>query len=468
LKRVTKQILICGLSVAALLVATGWSADPPHPLGIFNGVPPSTGPAIVDGELTEQQARDKIAALWNQQDQNGQPSPHGLWVDRKGVIVAAGPTTAPVDDLLSPTLVSVHLNNVQTRKAISDFGKQTGVKLAMIQPEMWRGRSFPAVTMDGDKIPLLEAVNEFSCKTGLATAGSNNGWAIPPSDPAHPRIPLTLQQDNRSLGPWEVFGPFAFEVQQISHSIALNQDPANSPIQLMIEMQHEPRLVLLGKDQNVAVDEAVDDKGNKLGFTDFSQGQPRKRGLWSALLTGGSRAQPVQQPIYWAPLNQPFWVNLQCPASPGKSIAKFRAHTHILVQSQSETLEAVFADKDAVVEKTIAGIKCKVGPISTPSSQQTNCSVQFTRDTMDPAAWSQIATALQSVSPRMLDDNGTPFPNMQLMGGNTQGDVVQANFYWYTQSADGQSPRPAKLVLDVPTKTRTVEVPIQFDNLPLP
>jgi hypothetical protein len=100
--------------------------------------------------------------------------------------------------------------------------------------------------------------------------------------------------------------------------------------------------------------------------------------------------------------------------------------------------------------------------------QQINCSVQFTRDTMDQASWSQIATALQNVSPRLLDDNGTAFPNMQHMGGNAQGDVVQANFYWYTQSADGQSPHPAKLLVDVPIKTRTVEVPVQFDNLPLP
>ncbi len=453
---------------AGLLLTATLLADTPRTPGIFNGIPPTTGPAIVDGALTEQQARDKIAAVWNQQDQDGQPSPHGLWIDRKGVIVPANPTTAPADDLLSPTLVSVHLNNVQTKKAMTDFGKQTGVKLTMFQPQMWRGRSFPAVTMDVDKIPLLEAVNEFSCKTGLMPAGSNNGWPIPWSDPAHPHIPLSLQQENRSIGPWEISGPFAFEVQQISHSMALTQDSANSPIQLLIEMQQEPKLVVLGKDQNLTIDEAVDDKGNKLSSDSFNPMQPRHRGMWSELLTGGPRAQPAQPQIFWSPMNQPFWVNLQCPANPGKTIKSFRATARFLVQTQSETLEAAFADKDAVTEKTIAGIKCKVGPLTMPSPQQINCSVQFTRDKLDQAAWSQIASALQQLNPRLLDDNGTLIPNMQHMGGNSQGDVVQANFYWWMQGNEGDNPHPAKLLLDVPTKTRVVEVPIQFDSLPLP
>jgi hypothetical protein len=57
---------------------------------------------------------------------------------------------------------------------------------------------------------------------------------------------------------------------------------------------------------------------------------------------------------------------------------------------------------------------------------------------------------------------------MQHMGGNSQGDVVQANFYWWMQGNEGDNPHPAKLLLDVPTKTRVVEVPIQFDSLPLP
>lgn len=46
------------------------------------------------------------------------------------------------------------------------------MKLAIIDPQMWRGRSFPAITMDADNIPLLEAVNELACKAGLTPAST--------------------------------------------------------------------------------------------------------------------------------------------------------------------------------------------------------------------------------------------------------------------------------------------------------
>lgn len=107
-------------------------------------------------------------------------------------------------------------------------------------------------------------------------------------------------------------------------------------------------------------------------------------------ITFSGKSKPVDPPIYWAGLDQPLWVNLQPPANPGKSIARFRARARFLLQTKSETLETAATDKEAV-EKTIAGIKCKVGPVTMVSPQQINCSIQFKRDTMDPSAWNQLA-----------------------------------------------------------------------------
>jgi hypothetical protein len=462
-KQKTWSLIATGLCIAGLQWAATVLADVPRAPGIFAGIPPTTGPAIVDGQLTEQQMRDKAAALWNQQEENGSGLPHALWVDRKGIVVASPPTTAPADPLASATMVSIHLDNVPTRKAISDFSKQTGVKLAMIQPQMWRGRSFPAVKMDADNIPLLEAVNEFACKTGLAPAETRNWGMAPPSDPAHPHLAMTIQEENRSLGPWEVSGPFAFEVQQISRSILLSQDAGNSPVMMFIAVQHEPRITVLGKDQSVTVTEAVDDKGNKLSAAGYGPMPGRHRGLWGSLLFGS----PKTEPVYWATMDQPYWVNLQCPPDAGKKIVRFRGTVGFLVQTESQTLEAK-AEQDSVLEKTVGGVKCKVGPIKLDQGQQLDCPLLFTRETMDQASWTQMASALRGIVPRLLDDNGVVLPNEQPMGGNSQGDSVSASFHWWMNGTNGDAPRPAKLLLDLPTRTRVIEVPIQFDNLPLP
>jgi len=467
------------MTVSAALCASGFfftawlCADPPKPLGMFSGITPTTGPAVVDGLLTDQQKRDRINALWDQQNEIGPNAPHARWEIRTGRIAATkvattGPSATPADAGMSSTIVSVHLNNLPARQALIEFGRQTGMRLSLFPSQSWRGSLYGNITLNADRIPLLEAVNELCCQGGFAMYDQNNwGETAPPFDPAHPRMLLEMQQPNNALGPWEICGPFAFDVQQIAHSMELTRSGAAAgPVVITFGFKSEPGLVVLCQSQTPDLVEAVDEKGHRLTPWQTPQPQPQP-GFWGRLLPPRAVAAPVQD--LWQPANRLTSMFLNWPVDAGHSLVRLRAVSRILVQVKSELLDVDFSSSPNAQTKEIAGMRCTIGPIVSQNAQQGNCEIKIERGKQTPAEWKQLRAALVGITPK-FQSRGSAVRQVQQTGSSSSDDEITTNYFWWVPSNgdDDSDGKATRLTLEIPTEMKAFQLPIEFDNLPLP
>jgi len=419
---------------------------------------------VVDGNLTADQRRAMVQAVWDKQNGSQNNASHARWESHRGASI---PTTLPAD--LSATLVSVHLSNVPGQKALSEFSKQTGIHLSLLTQDISSRPVCGPVTLSVDNLPLLEAINELSCQAGFEPYdprmwGQQDGIL---STPQKPRIALSMQNVDSMMGPWEVSGPFAFEVQQISHSVDLN-DKASAPVHLTLGLQHEPKMILLNQSRSVTVIEATDDKGNHLAGYAPVEPNPPKQGLWSSLL-GGRAHYVLPAAATWGSLDQPLGIDLQYPSDPGHKIVSLRGKVQFLLETKVQSIELAASEKPS--EQNVAGMKCTLGPLVINSPQVFSCTILLKRGSFSQANWDLIAASISGLKPIILDDQGKPLRDAQrqMTSSNYTSDFASASYMWWVQfDGNGDPPKPAKVMLDVPTEVRQIEVPISFENLPLP
>ncbi len=391
--------------------------------------------------------------------------PHARWEDRTGTLL-------PQPAGLPATPVTVHLRDRSIRQALADLGKAAGVKLVIFPPYQLQQMPFPKVTLDADGRPLLEVLNEFCAKTGLTAGTRPMRYAGGPAsaDPASPVLGLQPLEIDGGFGPWVVSGPFAFEVQRVSHlaPIATGPEPSGDSLTVTLSVQHEPQLVVLGQDFQSAVTTAADEAGHSLVPAVAPAPPPPApigRGSILSRLFGGRQTSVKTFAVGRQAPEGTVDLPLACPPTVGRRIAMLRLNPRFVVQAKSERVETPVGA--AAVEKTIGGISVRIGP--SLGSPAVNCPVVFTRVHQTDVEWAQMRSALSNVVPVMVDDHGHALPVPQRNGRQDNDMSITAQFYWYQQQYYG-SPilKPAKLVIDVPTALRSVEVPVEFKDLPLP
>jgi hypothetical protein len=89
---------------------------------------------------------------------------------------------------------------------------------------------------------------------------------------------------------------------------------------------------------------------------------------------------------------------------------------------------------------------------------------------MDDVQWARQARALANLHPVLLDASGTPLPAGHPMNSSGYGPSATCDYMWIQQMYSGNEtpPRPATLRVDIPTEFEVVDVPVHFENLPLP
>jgi hypothetical protein len=161
---------------------------------------------------------------------------------------------------------------------------------------------------------------------------------------------------------------------------------------------------------------------------------------------------------------------LTWPIDAGHTLVKLRATARLLIQVKSETLDVDFSASPNTQIKTIAGLKCTVPPFQSQGSQQGNAQITISRGQQSNAEWRQLCAGIGGIMPKLLDSRGNAARQVQSSGFNASDAQITANFYWFNQS-NGDPDTAAKmtrLTLAIPTEMKMVQVPIEFDDLPLP
>jgi hypothetical protein len=399
--------------------------------------------------------------------------PHGRWEDRTGVALSP-PVVAGVP--MDPTAVTVHVKDEPIQRALAEVGTAVGATLVIYPSYVLRQSPFPRVTLDADGLPLLEVVNQLCAKTGLAAGPrSTSNWSQAPAsaDPAAPVIGLQVQEANYGLGPWVTTGPFAFEVQRISHVSPISDEPgAQGSLTVTLALQHEPKVVVLGQQANAAATALVDDDHHTLGAAPPPPVARRPSGNLLARMfgLGGGGPAPAAPGEPWNPFTGTLMLTLNGPPDLGRRITRLHVAPRFVIQTASERVEEPVKRDGPTIDRVVGGVHVLVGPLQVQGSQQCTCEVTFDRGAKSTSNADPLGAALQGLCPVLTDDRGRALPVPQRMSQGEVGSTVHAQFYWVQQQyGDGaQLLRPTKLVLDVPTAVQVVEVPVDLVDLPLP
>jgi hypothetical protein len=414
-------------------------------------------PQSVPPEPTAEEKRKYIAGFWKQSQNSYSQESRARLEARTGSLLSdphyqTEATTKPdTRPSLDPTLITLHIDKLPARAAFAAFGRTAKTKIALLPRGAWNRVTSNPISFDADNKPLLEVLNQLCCAGGITSGLAEQfNWDMPaPADPGSPLMTLQLQNDNEGMGPWAISGPFGFEVTQIDHSAPINAGPTpGGNLAVLFSVIHEPRIVLLGQSPQVKVTEAVDDRGNNLTPT----------------ITYPAGPPPLVQST--GQIN----AGLPCPANYGRTITRLTGSVTFLIQTSAERIEIPITGNMQPFIRNIDGVALTIDQWQTDSPQQIRCAMHLRYDGADDAHWLQLAQALGNLHPVYLDASGTPLPAAHPMSLNTYQGQANADYLCIQQFYGGSDDmlHPAKLILDFPTGFELVEVPVHFENLPLP
>ena len=94
--------------------------------------------------------------------------------------------------------------------------------------------------------------------------------------------------------------------------------------------------------------------------------------------------------------------------------------------------------------------------------------IVFERGQRNAADWERIRSTFNQPAMTLMDaDNGRlTYQKTENLGSTA--DWASFRYVYSQRTMFGKVGPPAKLVMDVPADVRTIDVPVKFENLPLP
>lgn len=359
-----------------------------------------------------------------------------------------------------PTFVTLHLKDAAPQDAFEELAKQAGAKLETEPPGLLRADDAPRVTIDADRQPFWDVMRRLCASCGVRPERSGGGK-------------LALSADDGSWGrrPHVTSGPFLVTASEllVTRTVRFGADakapdpkaaanavaPADGVrdhAQLQVEALFEPKLYAMSWSVGDVV-EAADDAGHSLVLPRGAE--PRRRAVY-----GGTRAGEWESTV---------WLGVPPRDRPGARLARVKFLSSFSVQTGVETLEVpnILTAKD--VERVAGPARVVVKGVTRVGSDQYELAVA-SYPAGDVQAWRAVQAGQFRRGPRLLDANGR-----ELMSGGGSSTMSateytsQLRFTGDPVGAAANLPRePARLVWDLPTGVRQVQVPVEFENLPLP
>ena len=422
---------------------------------------PATAPANLpqllkdlgaDDPSTRDAASTQIAAL----------GPSTLPELRKAIDAATDPevrsslqlliTDLERQDPTLPTLVSLHTKGGSPRTAVESLAKQAGVRIGIWPDWVWKNMK-KTVTIDAEKQPFWVVMSDVCSQSGLHTQYIGG----------RDRNEITLasaNNDDPATPPQRYRDGFLFVLRnaQRMHQIdyAATKGQSNTFV-LMLQVLVDPKIPVLRGPYQLNVTEAVDDKGNSL-----LTGQAFDR-------ENNVRASPWGTTWQWD-LN----TSLKDVPAPGTKLKTLKAVASFVVASGLDVWE-VDANAAGPSSHAIPGGKYTVESLTKQGDQYAlKIAVDFKtkmfgRRPPDEAIYTDY-NSLQSMI-KLVDADGKAY---QMNGGGGGGGMGHSTYEFnFTARETGEEgaakPGPAtKLVWTIPKGTKNVDVPVEFNDLPIP
>jgi hypothetical protein len=383
----------------------------------------------------------RIAAgtvLWSLTCLNAAPAQGAT--DAPGLSSSASPpspsTTPTALETLAPaTLVTLSVQQARPEDVLAELARQCGYEMRPQNEFQWQRANLPDVTLALDHQPFWTALREVcrSAHIGLVVSG----------DKRFLFVPQAAGQTGLLDQPHCTVGAFDLILDGVRYPKIL--DPVASPKtpqpRLYLHLIAEPKVVLWRYSFAPEMAVAVDEQGNSL--------LPAKSDLF--MMSGVPFSLSVVQ-------------KLTLPDKRGTKIAKFTGLLRCQVQTAAEQVE--FEDilniKD--LSKELRGVRLTVKQVQEQGDGTYQARLVIDRAGMDAEQYGDLVNNLLLI--RLLDAEGQAFwPPFHQSLQRQERIEFQLKFSREQKEPAGA---PAKLIWEIPTELKEVQIPFEFTDIPLP
>ena len=344
---------------------------------------------------------------------------------------------------LSASMVSATFTNTPALKAFAELSKQTGYR---IEPYDNGQTRYGNVTATINNQPFWAAVREICTRANVNLyyyGGDTDNDLIP-------LLPSNYGNEGMIKAAASIQGPFMTVVSSLQRVNTVNladPDRTGRSIHIQVYTFAEPKSVPVQYAYEPTVDEAVDDNGNAMTP---EPRDPQHRNMQSG------------RGVSWH-----GYFQLPYPASnPGKRIARIRGHIDAIIQLGSEPMEIDNPLKASETSKTVGGKKVTFKRMTSQENGRYEVELVLSRGENEDAGTFQQNAFNTTPSLKLIDDKDGRYQMWPGGGRGGQDEVVRQ----FTFNRRGNSPaaEPTKLVIEIPSATKEIEIPFELVDLPLP
>jgi len=342
------------------------------------------------------------------------------------------------DRLVGPSYITLHVRNAPAATVFAELSRQCFAPLATLPENLWTEPGFPTITLNAEHQPFWKVAPQLCQKLGIDFRPAQNGMRLMRSG--------GMQTD----GIVKVEGPFLVVANQITYSRTRSLVAGRgeqTQFGMNFSVYSEPKLSILRSSGTIQVEQAIDDHGNSLVP---SADQPARG--WGAF--GGFGGWNM-----YAPLQYP-------KSNPGARIVKLRGSTGFVIQTESQTIELRDLASIGQTVKVISGMQVTFEDIK-KNGDNWQLRFRVAQPNFGGPEWQQLIEGAQSRL-QVLDADGNALDHRGLSTRAENATIELALDFARGNRPDGRlCGDPVRLVWVVPTRTREISVPIEFDNLPM-
>lgn len=353
-----------------------------------------------------------------------------------------------VGQISPPATVSMHLENVETHKALAELTKQTGIEFPLWPEQLFeKNKELPkkiSVNLDDETFwpaldQILVAGHLATCDSPYGLPGSSgslrgimlqgsNGWGI-------------LGKGPRSVGPLATVVGDRIEHKDVMPLSADGVIEPQSSASMQMWVYVDPRIRMMKYQDRVVVERAEDEAGHSI----------------AAAQSGRDIFRDTNTNWHTGPMTIPL------DYSPQKShqLALLKGTIKIIAAPEVDRVEFDNLANAAGTEKEAGGLKIGVDDVK-EGEQIAEVKIHILRTTRTKEDFSAIGNNIFQDG-RFVAEDGK---EARLFGTGASDDHIWRGVLRskYSNNAD----KPAKLVWEIPKRIEQIDLPFEFRELALP
>lgn len=336
--------------------------------------------------------------------------------------------------VLGPSLVTLHVKNAGPAEVFEQIAKQCFAPLQTLPENLWDQGNYPKLTLDVDRKPFWEVMPQVCQKFNVDLRAYQTSMR------------LMRGAGNVAQGMSHVDGAFLVVANNLYYSRTRQLGAARgeqSNFGMNLTVFPEPKITLLRGNGVVKLLEAVDDHGNSLLPPGAARGV-------NAASFGGVAGTSINVPLSYP------------KAHAGTRMVRFRATTTFTVQTKVQQLQVPdvlhMRDFNASVRSTHIVFR----DLRKKDENTYELRVGVGQPNFGSPEWRDVYDQAQNRL-KLLDARGGEFDHRG-MSTSANGNALELVLL-FASSTPGRV--PDRLSWDVPTESKELIVPINFDDIPM-